>query len=269
MSATRWAGATVLVTGASRGIGAAVARAAHRRGARLGLVARSEADLAALADELGADATHAVADVAVRTDVEQAVAEIETALGPIEILVNNAGLGAYRAFVEEELETFERLMAVNYFGTLYATRAVLPSMVERGRGHIVNVASVAGLLGAPFESAYSASKFAVVGLSESLAAEVTGLGVGVSLVNPGPVRTSFTAARGVEFQRDRPRPLDPGAVADAVLSAVEGERFEQILPRWLRFPAIIRAALPGLYHSGLVRDSRREVTALRSRLRRG
>ncbi|MBX3287085.1 MAG: SDR family NAD(P)-dependent oxidoreductase, partial [Actinobacteria bacterium] len=157
--------------------------------------------------------------------------------------------------LDEDPDTYERLVRVNYLGTVHPTLAVLPGMAERHEGHIVNVASIAGLLGAPFEAAYSASKFAVVGFTESLTAEVAPLGIQVSLVNPGPVRTHFAETRGVPFQRTVPRPLHPRTVADAVVAAVDADRFEQVRPRWLRTGVVVRVLAPGLYRRGLVRDS--------------
>jgi short-subunit dehydrogenase len=255
-------GAVALVTGASRGIGRETASLLHARGARVGLLARTRTDLDALAQSLGSRAAVAVGDLADRASVARAVETLTDALGPVDVLVNNGGIGAYASVLEESPETFERLIQVNYLGTVYATLAVLPSMVERRRGHIVNVASIAGRVGAPFEAAYSASKFAVVGMSEALAAEVQGLGVAVSLVNPGPVETHFTAARGVPFQRRFPRPLRPARVAAAVVSAVERDRFEQTMPRWLRSGPVVRALAPGLYRRALLGSTRREAEEL-------
>jgi uncharacterized protein len=267
-STVRLNGAVALVTGASHGIGRASAFALHRRGASVGLVARTAEELEAAAKVLGPGSGWVVADVTDKDQVDRAVAELSDRLGPPDILVNNAGIGAYGSLLETDLATFERLMQVNYFGTLYATLAVLPAMVARGRGHIVNIASIAGRLGAPFESAYSASKFAVVGLSESLAAEVQGLGVHVSLINPGPVETKFTEARGVPFQRRVPRPLAPERVADAVVEAVERDRFEKTLPGWLRVGTIARVLVPSLYRRGLVRNSSKEAIRRRESTRR-
>lgn len=259
-------GSVALVTGASRGIGCATARELHARGASVGLLARSEPELAALATELGERTAFAVADVADAGAVDAAVGSLVDALGPVDVLVNNAGVGAYAAVLEEERGTHERLMRVNYLGTVHPTLAVLPQMAGRRRGHIVNVASIAGRVGAPFEAAYSASKFAVVGWSEALAAEVAPLGVRVSLVNPGPVDTSFTDARGVPFQRSVPRPIAPERVAAAVAHAVEHDRFEQTLPRWLRVAPIVRAIAPGLYRRSIVRSTRREAADLARRV---
>lgn len=266
---TTIAGSTAVVTGASRGIGRAAAEELHRRGASVGLVARSAADLEALAGHLGGRAAVAVADVADREAVTAAFEQLSAELGPPDILVNNAGMGAYASVLEESAETYERLMRLNYLGTVYATLAALETMVARRRGHIVNVASIAGRLGAPFEAAYSASKFAVVGLSESLAAEVRPFGVSVSLVNPGPVDTNFTEARGVPFQRKVPRPIRPERVAHAIAGAVEADRFEQTIPRWLRAGSIVRAVAPQLYRRALARDSARESASLLRRLTSG
>jgi short-subunit dehydrogenase len=264
-------GSTVYVTGASRGIGRALALRLAGVGASVGLVARGAAELDDLASELrrcagpGSVAT-AVADVGDRSALERAMDELREALGVADALVNNAGIGAYAAVLEEDPDAFDRLMRVNYLGTVHATLAVLPDMVQRRRGHVVNVASVAGRLGAPFEAAYSASKFAVVGFTESLAAEVGQLGVKVSLVETGPVHTSFTDARGVPFQRERPRPLRAETVVDGILGVLEHDRAEVLLPRWFRLPVAVRALLPAAYFRGLLRDARAESQALGRRI---
>lgn len=255
-------GRVAYVTGASRGIGSATAQALSRRGATVGLIARNGSDLDEVKSRLSLNSAAAVADVSDRDELNGAIDHLTDAIGPPDILVNNAGIGAYAAMLEESAETFERLMRVNYLGTVYATLAVLPGMAERRRGHIVNVASVAGRLGAPFEAAYSGSKFAVVGLSESLSAEMAPFGVEVSLVNTGPVATGFTDARGVPFQRKIPRPQKPSRIADAVLHAIESGRFEQTIPRWLRLGIVTRAVAPGLYRRGLIRDSAAESAEL-------
>jgi len=259
-------GAVAIVTGASRGIGRATALALHGKGATVGLVARSRDELEELAQQLGSRTGFAMADVAERDQVEAAIAHLVDTLGPIDILVNNAGIGAYASMLEEVPDRFERLMRVNYLGTVYATLAVLDSMVHRHKGHIVNVASVAGKLGAPFEAAYSASKFAVVGMSESLAAEAHPFGVAVSLVNPGPVHTDFTKARGVPFKRSVPRPVSPERIASLVVRAIEDDRFEQTIPRWLRGGSIARAIAPNLYRRGLFRNSAKEGASLVRRM---
>ena len=241
----RWEGAVVVVTGASRGIGRAVARAAGVRGARLGLVARSRGDLEAVLAEAGGDGVVAPADVADPAALEDALRLVRERLGPIDVLVNNAGLGAYGPFVDTDPAVFERLMAVNYLAAARAMRFVLPGMLARGRGHVVNVASVAGRIAPPLEAAYAASKFALIGLSEAVDLEVAGRGVRVSVVDPGGVATSFFEARGQPYARRWPRPIRPERVAEAVIAAVERGGGERYVPRLLRGAVILRTLAPG------------------------
>ncbi len=245
---THWDGAVAVVTGASRGIGRAVALAAAARGATVGLLARSAADLEATLAAIDGRGAIATADVSRREEVSSAIAELTAALGDVDILVNNAGVGAYGPL---DTETAERLMHVNYLGTVYPTMAVLPRMYERGRGHVVNIASVAGRMAAPLEAAYSATKFAVTGLSEALAIEAGPYGVGVSLVQPGPVATDFFDARGVPYQRRHPKPVSAERVARAMIRAVDRGRYETYVPRWLGLANAMKALAPPLYRLGV------------------
>ena len=249
----KWQGSIAFVTGASRGIGEAVVRAAVARGAQVGLISRSEDELRALLEKVGGRGAVATADVSDRDQTERAIAKLEAELGPADILVNNAGIGAFGAVADTDVETFERLMRVNYLGTVYATKAVLPGLIERGRGHIVNVASIAGRIGAPLEAAYSASKFAVAGLTEALAIELAPRGIGVSMVNPGPVATEFFAARGHPYQRKTPKPVSAQRVARDVISVVERDKLEAYIPRWLRQAVVSRVLFPPLFKAGTIR----------------
>ena len=255
----RWDGAMAVVTGASRGIGRAVARAAAAKGARVGLVAGTEGDLRSVLAEAGGDGAVATADVSDRRSVEAALAQLVQELGPVDILVNNAGIGAYGKVADTDVDVFERLMQVNYFGTVYATKAVLAPMIDRRRGHIVNVASVAGRFGVPLEAAYSASKFAVVGLTEGMAVELEPLGIGVSMVNPGPVDTEFFATRGHPYAQSWPKPVPAERVADAVIVAVERNRREQVIPRALRSGLVVKEVVPPFYRSGTARNFARQT----------
>ena len=249
----------VLVTGASRGIGREVAREAARLGAKVGLVARSGPELEALADQLAGPALAVTADVGDRREVEDAVERVASELGPVDVLVANAGVGAYGPFAAMDPELLERMVRVNFLGTAHALRAVLPGMLERGRGRVCVVASVAGRFGPPLEAAYGATKFAQVGLAEAVAVEVKGRGVGVSVVDPGVVDTSFFTARGHPYARDFPKPIPASRVAATVVRAVEAGEGEYFVPRAFRAALAVRHLVPRLYGWGTARSYRGEL----------
>jgi 3-oxoacyl-[acyl-carrier protein] reductase len=252
-------GKVAIVTGASRGIGRAVAVAAAARGARIGLIARSRNDLDAVLAEIGGRGAIAVADVGDREELIAAITTLEGELGPVDVLVANAGIGAYGAFADVEPDEIERLVRVNVLGTVHAIRAVVPGMISRRRGHIVTIGSIAGRIGSPFEALYSATKFAGVGLTEALVVELEPYGIGVSLVNPGPVTTDFGAARGHPYDRDRPKPVPASDVADAVIRAVEGGKHELYVPGWFRQAVVTRHLLPPLFRKGSAQSFKAEL----------
>jgi short-subunit dehydrogenase len=221
------------------------------------LIALSAEELDGVLGELHGAGIGIAADIAEPRVVEDALLELAARMGPIDILVNNAGIGSYRLFVDTPAEAFEDLMRVNYFAAVRAIRTVLPGMIARHRGHIVNVASVVGRIGAPFEAAYAATKFALVGLTESLASEVERLGLGVSIVNPAAVATGFFAARGHPYPRTWPGVMPPERVARAVIRAVERGSAEVFVPWWLRHVLLVKTLLPGVYRWGV----RTETTA--------
>jgi short-subunit dehydrogenase len=264
-AAVEWGGTTTIVTGASRGIGRAVAEAAAARGARVGVIARSEDGLREVVASLGGDARYAVADVADPGALAGAIARLEAELGPTDVMVANAGIGAYGAFADLTAEEAERLVRVNVLGTVHALRAVVPGMIERRRGHLVTIGSIAGRIGSPFEAIYSATKFAGVGLTEALVVELEPYGIGVSLVNPGPVATDFGATRGHPYDRARPKPVPAEAVARAVIRAVEGDRHEQYVPGAFRPAVAIRHLMPALFRWGTRRSFTRELAEDRRR----
>lgn len=261
----QWTGATTVITGASRGIGRAVALAAAAEGARVGLIARSEADLAAVLADAGGEGAIAVADVADPDELVAALASLASELGPVDILVANAGIGAYGAFADLTAEELDRIVRVNVLGTAHAIRAVVPGMIERRRGHIVTMGSIAGRIGSPFEAIYSATKFAGVGLTEALVVELEPFGIGVSMVNPGPVATSFGEARGHPYDRARPKPVPPEAVATAVIKAVAGDRHEQYVPSAFRPAVVLRHLLPPFFRWGTRRSFTRELAEDRAK----
>jgi len=188
-----------LVTGAGRGIGRASTLALAREGATVACVARTKADLDALVAEVKAGGGRAIAlpgDVTQSTDVAGCVTQTVADLGRIDILVNNAGMGGYRPFLEWSEADYDRIMATNTKSTWLFCKEVIPHMLKTGGGHIVNVASVAGLQGYPSEAIYCASKFAQIGLSQALDREFFERNIKVSLVCPGGVETHFALGDG-------------------------------------------------------------------------
>ena len=194
----RLEGAVVIVTGASAGIGRATAVAFARRGAHVVLAARREdrlRELAAGIERIGVQALAVHTDVGKSENIDRMVRVTVERFGRIDVLVNNAGFG-FSGTIEETTEADMReLMDVNYMGAFNAVRAVLPYMRRQRQGHIVNVASVVGKLAFPFHGAYSATKFAMIGMTESLRGELDGSGVTATVVLPGSTRTEFFDAQ--------------------------------------------------------------------------
>ena len=217
------------MTGASRGIGAAVARSLSRHGAKLGLASRS-------GDDLGLDrAVGIVCDVRRADEVDAAVARTVDAHGRLDILVANAGVGAYGPFLELSPEFLEEMIDVNVKGTLYAVRAALPHLLDSGEADIVTLASEAGRRGLPLEAVYCASKFAQVGFTRALDHELRERGVRCTNVCPGGVATDFALDEG----RGRTRDVLPGMmsaedVAEVVLFVLTRPRNHRILETALR-----------------------------------
>lgn len=235
--------AKVLITGASSGIGRATALELARRGARLALTGRDETALAEVAARTSGD--FLAEDLAEGGGPE----EVAEWAGAVDILVNNAAVGWAGAFEEMTSDRVALLIRTNLQSPIELTRAVLPAMVRAGRGRIVNVSSIAGHVGVPRESVYSATKWGLVGFSESLRQELAGSGVGVTVVSPGVVATPFFQRRGEPYTRRFPRPIPAKRVAVALAEAVERDRDDVFVPRWTAFPTRLRGSLPGLYRS--------------------
>lgn len=187
-------GKNALITGAGRGIGRATAIAFAAEGINVGLVGRTAENLEKVAAELaqyGVKTVFAVADVANQDSVNAAVEHVLTELGSIDILINNAGIGKFGNFLDLSPEEFKAIIDTNLMGVYYVTRAVLPQMIERQSGDIINISSTAGQKGAPVTSAYSASKFGLMGLTESLMLEVRKHNIRVSALTPSTVATDL------------------------------------------------------------------------------
>jgi 2-hydroxycyclohexanecarboxyl-CoA dehydrogenase len=185
------AGRVVLVTGAARGIGAGIARAAAAAGASLALYDVAENAVAGAAAAIGAGARAIRMDVADSRSVRAGVEEAEARLGPIDVLVNNAGIDVIGPFLDSREESWDRLWAVNLKGALLVTQAVLHGMVARERGRIVNIGSDAGRVGSSGEAVYSATKGGLIAFTKTLAREVARHGVTVNCVCPGPTDTAL------------------------------------------------------------------------------
>jgi short-subunit dehydrogenase len=241
----------VLVTGGSRGIGAEIARAFGRQGARIAIAARSEDELERARKELesaGVTAVAVAADVGHVDSLRRLVAEVERQLGPVDVLVNNAAAGeTILEFERVALDDVEKTFRVNAVGTMWLTQLVLPSMIERGEGHIVNMSSNAGLLGVPFNALYSATKHAIVGFSRSLRGELEEKNVGVSVICP-----TFVTGERIEHNFDgRKPPKQAGTVterqvADAVVNAVLENKGEVVVNKGIgKISDVAQAIAPG------------------------
>lgn len=217
---------TALITGAGKGIGRAVALALANEGVHIGLLARTEKDLLAVAAEvtaLGVKAAVAMADVSDINSVNAAVVKIREELGAIDILINNAGTAAFGKFMELTPEQWENQIKVNLFGVYYVTRAVLPEMMERQTGDIINVSSTAGLKGAAVTSAYSASKFGLMGLTDSLMQEVRKHNIRVTALTPSTVVTDLAKSANL-INNNEDRVMHPEDFAELMVAQLKLNR---------------------------------------------
>ncbi|MBI1817126.1 MAG: SDR family oxidoreductase [Deltaproteobacteria bacterium] len=248
-------GQVAVVTGASSGIGRAIAIDLAREGMLVVPVARRADQLAATLAEcrrFSPDSFAIQCDVSDRAAVERTIADVRAQRGHIDMLVNNAGVGLYRRFTETTSDDFERLMQVNYFGTVYCTKAVLPDMLARRAGVIANIASVSGRIGTAGFTAYTASKFAMTGFAESLAIELRDTGVRVITIYPGPIATELA-----DHLDHRPpgvdRPWPPEAVSQALLACIRSGKPEMTVPRVMGIISRVRVLVPRLFRAALAR----------------
>jgi 3-oxoacyl-[acyl-carrier protein] reductase len=215
---------TAILTGAGKGIGKATAHALAKEGVRLGLIARNTSDLESLQSELkaqyGVDSYFAAADVGDQAAVSTAVTQLTGQLGQVDILINNAGTATFGTVLDMDPAEWLRIIQVNLMGTYYVTRAVLPGMMDRKQGDIVNIASTAGERGFATGSAYCASKFAVMGLTESLFQEVRKSNIRVTALTPSTVNTELAVTTGLPVGPED-RMMQPQDVAELIVAGLK------------------------------------------------
>jgi NAD(P)-dependent dehydrogenase (short-subunit alcohol dehydrogenase family) len=241
-------GRVALITGASMGIGEAIARVFAEEGARVAVAARSIEKLQALAEQLPTDALVIRADMSRSEDVREMVEQTVARFGRLDILVNNAAVGMYASVADMKPEQVEHLVKTNWLGPVHAIQAAVPHMRRQGGGQIINISSVAGKVALPWMGAYCSSKFALNALSNSLRMELSADNIRVLLVCPGRVRTPFTENAFKDFAT---RPLYPGGisaerVAQAVLRASLAGKREIMIPADNRILGWTRALLPAV-----------------------
>lgn len=236
------AGGVALVTGASAGIGAATARRLTAAGALTLVHGRDPERTTAVAADL--HATPVVADFLETTGVAILAEQALAAHGRVDVLVANAGRGHSGPFVAMTEAEIDELITLDLATALRITRRLLPGMLERGRGHLCYVTSIAGRTGVAGEAVYAAAKSGLDAFAESLRLELAGSGVGVSVVVPAVVDTGFFHGRGRPYDRRSPRPVAAETVAAAVVEAIERDRAEVFVPGWTRVAPAARAVAP-------------------------
>ena len=227
-----FAGQTVLISGASAGIGAATVAAFVAEGASVVAAARSAGKLAALATRFGDSVRTHIADVADAVSMDALVRAVLAAGGPPDVIVANAGIGLDARFSEMGDEALRRVFEVNVFGVVRTVRPFVEPMCRRGSGRILFVSSIVGRRGTPHYGAYSASKFALDGLADALAAEIHGTGVTVGVVYPSSTRTEFQnnlLREGPSQRRKRLTAHSAESVAAAIVSMARSRRRRRIL----------------------------------------
>lgn len=241
-----------IVTGASRGIGVAIAEALARKGVHLALAARSEEGLketTARLERFGVRMLMVPTDVTKQDELQALVTRTEDELGPVDLVVNNAGIERYSYFQDYELDMIEVIIQTNLLAAQWLTRMVVPGMIERRKGHIVNIASVAGKTPVPFNAVYSSTKHALVGFSHSLREEMARHDVGVSVVCPGFVKGAgmFNDWSGGKEPPGLAGSVPVERVAEETVAAIAKNSAEVVVgPPLLKFADVVQAISPGL-----------------------
>ncbi|MCU5599330.1 SDR family oxidoreductase [Bacillus wiedmannii] len=244
----------IVITGASSGIGEQVAMQVAEQGATPVLMARTEEKLKALAEKIketyNTPCYYYVLDVSEETEVQSVFSKVLQEVGRIDILVNNAGFGIFKTFEDASMDEVKDMFQVNVFGLVACTKAVLPHMVKRNEGHIINIASLAGKIATPKSSAYAATKHAVLGFTNSLRMELSSTNIFVTAINPGPIDTNFfeIADQSGTYVKNMGRyMLKPTYVAEQIVKSMQTKKREVNLPKWMGIGPKLYALFPGLF----------------------
>ncbi|PGS48611.1 SDR family oxidoreductase [Bacillus sp. AFS041924] len=242
---------TVVITGASSGLGKDLALAAAKKGANIVLMARREAELknlkAKIQEDFPVKCHYFVVDVTDENAVYDAFQQIEEQFDGIDVLINNAGFGIFQTVEQMSLQEMKQMFDVNVFGVMTCSKLALTSMKLKGKGHIINIASLAGKIATSKAAAYAGSKHAVLGFSNALRQEVEKDGIYITNVNPGPMDTPFfdiADESGSYAKSVRKMMLDPEKVASKVISLIGNNIHEVDLPSWMGFGAKIYSLFP-------------------------
>ena len=217
-------GKKAIITGGSRGLGKATAIAFANQGIDVAITGRNEADLKETVAELkalGVNATYATFDIGNYDEVKKGIQEIMNTFNTVDILVNNAGIAAFGSFLEMEVNQWQSIIQTNVMGMYYVTKEVLPYLIANNQGDIFNVSSTAGLTGNPNTSAYSASKFAVIGMSESLMKEVRKNNIRVCTLTPSTIASDMSIQLGIASKDSTETVLQPEDFAELIISALQ------------------------------------------------
>lgn len=244
-----YSGKIVVITGASSGIGKESALEFAKLHASVVLVSRDKNKLEEVAKELSKYQTQILVcacDISQKDQVNQMSKQVLEKFGTVDVLVNNAGFGIYGNFNDLKAEEIESQMTTNYLGMVYCTKTFLPKMLEQKSGHIVNVASVAASFGIPGMAGYCASKFAMLGFSESLYHELKGSGIGITVVSPIMVKTNFFNHNSFNKMPRYTTALSANTVAKAVVRAASSPRLEIVVPQFVRIAIWFKQTFPYL-----------------------
>ena len=241
------AGQVVLITGATGGIGGATAHEMARAGATVVLAGRDVEALKKLAADVNG---HPIpGELSDADSVDRLVRSAEQFAGRIDVLINNAGRGYFGPMATMPDDEITDLIRLNLTVPILLTRRVLPAMLRQGRGRIVFVGSIAGVVGVPHEAVYAAAKGGLAPFADSLTDELAGTGVGVTMVLPASVATSFFRKRGREYDRRVPKMLPPERLAAKIRAAIEADKQRLFVPRWMHLPALLHGNVPGIYRA--------------------